>query len=262
MGESLSSRQIAADSAFSQDESMRLYTSSLNRFEGSDNPILDVIKGRFGDKAESPELAETRSSMLNTFERLKSKYDLPPEVIANVLDQTMSGTWLGLGSKMQVNEGEVTKILDRMNTDERRNWLEKGRIAYEREEASRDNYQKRYEDLLNRAALARRNGDTTKEASIQKDMDQLFKEFAEYDAKVPMDAYVADRANGPASGTPSPAPQPSTAEADIAKAAQNSRMLNAPVGYNPDAPLVPFPTQGPSLEEMVRPQRRSRVMDR
>lgn len=187
--EGLDSRRAEANLAFSTNENLRLYNDSLDRFEGSSSPILDVIESRFQGKEESPELNESRNSIKKSYDRLARDYDLPPEVIANVLDQTMKSGGFLSGGKLEIDMSAARQRLDAMNSPEARNRLESGRQKFKREQKRVDNFQGRMENLLERAALARRNNDVSAYRNAMEAVDNLREEFSEWSASKPASDY-------------------------------------------------------------------------
>jgi hypothetical protein len=193
LGESLDSRRAEMNIAFGADADTRLWATSIDRFEGSSNPILDVIEGQFSGKAESPELNESRNSIVSAYERLNKQFDLPPEVIAGVVEESLTdGGWFSDG-KLEVDERAAAQRLAAMSTPKKRNRLESARQAYLREDRNIGDIESKYERLLEQAAKATRDGKPEKAREFEEDAKELFDDFVKYRRAAPVDGLMIEK---------------------------------------------------------------------
>ena len=196
INEGLDSRRVAQNIAFSSDDNMRLYVNSLDRFEGADNPILEVTRGLFNGSEESPEVNETRASIVRDYESLVQEFDLPPEVIAGVVEETLTnGGILGFGSRLEVDKNAARQKLEAMSTPAARNRLESGRQSYKRQDREIERIESQAEKLLQKAAKATRDGKPAEAERYQKQAEELFNEFVAFNRQNPADGFTADRAS-------------------------------------------------------------------
>lgn len=199
--ENIESRRAEAGIAFGAQDDLRLYADSIREYSGSDNPILDVLDKQFGGNEgsinplsteESAQLNETRNSIIGLYNDLERKYNLPPEVIAGVVEETMkSGGWLS-GGKLEKDEARIRQRLDKMNDPTNRKLLESRRTEYNRESQQLENFQTQAEKLIQTAAMARRNNNEARARDAEAQVEELWKEFnawSEANTLVPVNPY-------------------------------------------------------------------------
>jgi hypothetical protein len=239
LGESLDSRRAEMNIAFGADADTRLWATSIDRFEGSSNPILDVIEGQFSGKSESTELNESRNSIMRAYERLNKQFDLPPEVIAGVVEESLTDGGLGSDGLLEVNERAAAQRLATMSTPEKRNRLEAARQAYKREDRNIGDIEKKYERLLEQAAKATRDGKPEKAREYEQDAKELFDDFVKYRQAAPMDGLLLERESR----------RGAVSQADAAFQAAAQQAAQNP---NQSLALPMVPTAGPTLEELLQ----------
>lgn len=182
LGESLTARQSEADFAFGGNTALRLYAESMQTFEGTSNPIQSVIDQRFEGAEDSPELNETRNSLVRDFSTLKREFkNVPEEVIAGVLDRSMEAGGVGgsgwlSGGRPEVALNEARRLLREINTPAIREQLNSQYQTYQRNTERVSDFDNQYQALLEDAAKARRDGDVSGERAAAEAAQKLLNE--------------------------------------------------------------------------------------
>lgn len=192
LSEGIDSRRVSQNIAYSSDQDVRVWTTSLERFEGSTNPMRDVLQRQFGDSDDSPELQRNRGQLMDAYNDYVKKYDLPPEVVAHVMEENLKGSWSlnplsgFTGTELKPDHAAIDEQLSRMSTPAARNRLEHWRKRYERQNSRVDNFQKQLDKLIDTAALARRNGDVQGEKAANQAADKLLQDFQSWSSSRPV----------------------------------------------------------------------------
>lgn len=203
VGEGIDSYRAAQNVGYSQNADLRLWSAAIEQFDGIDNPILSVIDKRFGDNEgsinplttkESNTLNETRNSVISSYDTLVRKYkDIPPEVIARLVDQNLESGGLLSGGKLEVAMDRVEARLEAMNTPEKRALLESQRQDYNRKNAQLNAYETQFDQAVQRAALAQRNRDREGFQEANKEIQDLLTQFTVWKNANPNSAYDQDK---------------------------------------------------------------------
>lgn len=215
--DALDGHEIRQNLATGGDKLLRFYGEANKSFEGSNNPIMDVVDEFKSPNAEENEVKNWSGTVVRDFNELVDETGLPPEMIALAIRNNFRNTNIvGVNSgNIKVDKKAVRQLLGGMSDDQSVARLEKHRVSIAKQNREMAVFRKSMSTAADNFAKASTKGDEEAMARAMKKMQSI-------------EADVADFTGGDVVSSAKPDPKPKMTMEEFLGQGNNVRQTTSP----------------------------------